>query len=161
MASRCFTLTRMTEAPAPMGQLLLRAFGWFDEALLARLAEDGWPELTRSQSLLMSQVPAEGIRSAELARRVGVTRQAVSQTLAELEAHGLLERRADPTNASAQLVSLTRRGRASVDAALAIFAELEDELARRIGVTAAQNLRRALSREWGDPPGTRGASMRF
>jgi DNA-binding MarR family transcriptional regulator len=145
----------MTETEPPMGQLLLRAFGWFDEALLARLAEEGWPALTRTQSLLMSQVHPDGIRSAELARRVGVTRQAVSQTVTELEAHGLLERREDPTNASAQLVSLTPRGSKSVATALAIFDELEGELARRIGTVQVRHLRQALSRNWGTPPGTR------
>jgi DNA-binding MarR family transcriptional regulator len=143
-----------------MGQLLLRAFAWFDDALVAHLAHGGGPTLTRAQSLLMSQVPAEGIRSAELARRVGVTRQAVSQTIAELEAHGLLQRRSDPTNASAQLVSLTLKGRRSVAVALAAFEKIEEELGNRIGVGRVHDLRQTLSRDWGNPPDPRRGLLR-
>jgi DNA-binding MarR family transcriptional regulator len=143
--------SRTTSAP-PLGQLLLRAFVWFDEALLARLSDAGWPTLTRSQSLLMSQVDPEGSRSSELARRLGITRQAVSLTVSELEAHGLVERRPDPANASAQLVSLTAAGTETVVAALAIFDGLESELDPRIGPSEVRHLRHALSRDWGAAP---------
>lgn len=136
---------------APLGQLLLRAFSWFDASLLRTLAARGWPQLTQAQSLVMAHVPPEGTRSSELARRIGVTRQAVHQTIRELAAVGLVRLEVDATNRSAKLVGLTGKGRANVAAALSAFEDLEVALAARLGAAHARALRRALEVAWGEP----------
>lgn len=140
----------MTVAPAPLGRLLLDAFSWFDEGLLASLAAGGWPRLTPAQSLVMAHLDAEGTRSAEVARRVGVSRQAIHRTVAELAELGLVSLEEDPANASARLVVLTDLGRATVTAALATFQAIESALAQRLGERDIASLRRILSRDWGE-----------
>lgn len=135
----------------PLGRLLLTAFTWFDDSLRASLTTSGWPALTPAQSLVMAYVDDEGTRSAEIARRVGVTRQAVHRTVGELVDLGLVRMGPDPTNASARLVTFTARGRANVQAALEAFASIEGELATRIGLRDVTTMRRALERPWGEP----------
>lgn len=113
----------------------------------------GWSEITRAQSLVLAHLDPEGTRSTELARRSGVTRQAVHQTIQELVELGVLELAADPTSQRAKLVVLTRRGKRLVDDAQEIFRELEAILERRIGRKRVARLRRALESDWGEPVG--------
>ena len=132
-----------------LGQLLLRAFRWFDESLLAALHAAGWPELTRAHSLVFAQLDSKGTRTAEIARRAGISRQAVHQTVQDLQRLGLVTLVPDPTNRSAKLVMPTDRGQASIRVANTTLAELEAELARRLGRQHVQALRRALEADWG------------
>jgi len=52
-----------------------------------------------------------------LARSMGLTREAVQRIVNELESEGLIEFRVNPAHRRAQLVSLTRKGRAAFLAA--------------------------------------------
>lgn len=140
-----------TRSDSNLGQLLLRAFRWFDEGLVARLHAAGWPELTRAHSLLFAVTDQHGTRISELARRAGVTRQSAHQLVTELVRLGLMELRADPANKSAKLAVPTVEGRRSVQAALRAIAELERELSVRIGPDQVIRLRDALDRDWGSP----------
>lgn len=135
----------------PLGQLLLQAFSWFDQSLLATLAARGWPELSHSQSLIFAHLEKEGSRSSELARRIGVTRQAVHKTLNELRALELVVLTPDPTNRSAKLVKLSSKGERNVAAALDAFADIEAALAKRLGAEKVALLRQVLAQDWGQP----------
>ena len=132
-----------------LGQLLLRAFRWFDERLIAALHAAGWPELTRAHSLVFAHLDTKGTRTADIARRAGISRQAVHQTVQELQRLGLVRLIPDPTNRSAKLVVPTERGQASIRVAKTTLARLEDELAQRLGRDHVQALRQALEAEWG------------
>jgi DNA-binding MarR family transcriptional regulator len=135
----------------PLIDLSLRAYRWFEDGMRSGLAAAGWPDITRSQALVFAHLDSGGTRSSELARRVGVTRQAIHQTVAELVALGFVELAPDPASRRAKLVVLTPRGRRIVVAARGIFRELEDALARRIGRRSVNDLRRALEADWGAP----------
>jgi DNA-binding MarR family transcriptional regulator len=146
------TVKVLDTLPQPnLGQLLLQGFRWFDDGLIAGLRSLGWPELTRAHSMIFANLDVEGVRIAELARRVGVSRQAVHQSVHELVGMGLLDLRADVRNRSAKLVVPTAAGRRSIAVALELFAGLERELADRIGASPVAQLRRALDRDWGPP----------
>ncbi len=135
--------------------LLLDRFRWFQRSLRSRLDLKGVPEMTIPQILILSNLDAGGTRISELARRVGVSRQAVHQTLGELAGFGLLGVVADPTHGRAKLARLTDRGRKIDRDALKVIARLERDLARRIGKRNLASLRRALETDWGVPAGAR------
>src|SRR5687768_2628854 len=116
-----------------LARLLLNGFRWFDAGLLNRLAAAGWPGLRGSHSQVFAHLDQDGTRIAELARRLGVTRQTAHQSVRELRGMGLVELVPDPSNASARLVVLTKRGRENVNAARLAFVELEAELKKRLG----------------------------
>jgi DNA-binding MarR family transcriptional regulator len=148
-----------------LGQLLLRAFRWFDESLVRALHAAGWPELTRAHSLIFAQLNTKGTRTAEIARRAGISRQAVHQTVQELQRLGLVRLVPDPTNRSAKLVVPTDRGRDSIHMAKATLADLEGQLAQRLGRQRVQALRQALEADWGptidgSPGGERPTQLR-
>lgn len=133
-----------------LGALLLHAFRWFDQGLVAALNEAGW-EIRRSHSLVLAHMDPGGTRPAEIARRIGVSRQAIHQTIGELEKMGLVEQVPDPAHQRAKLLVLTPRGRENLEAALRAFAELEKELARQIGARRVSTLRAILEADWGPP----------
>ena len=101
--------------------------------------------------MVFAYLDADGTRPSELARRIGVTRQAVHQTVNELVEMGLVELAPDPTNRRAKLVTLTPYGQRNVEAALKAFADIEAELASRIGAERVQELRKTLESDWGPP----------
>lgn len=131
---------------------LLRAFYWFDEALQAGLRRHGWSDITRSQSLILSNV-AFGVRRASvLARNLGVTRQAVSQMLNEMERKGLIAMSADPDDGRAQLVGFSAKSQKIRDDAMGVLSEIEDQLGAKLGRKRFAALTEALAADWGPPP---------
>jgi DNA-binding MarR family transcriptional regulator len=67
----------------------------------------------------------EDLSSSRLSRRFHVTPQAMGETILLLEKRGLIERREDPNNRKALLLSLTRSGRAACKEGDAIVTKLE------------------------------------
>lgn len=114
---------------APLALLLLRASRWFDRQLLERLQHEGWPALSPAQSLVFAYLDPEGTPPAELARRLGNTRQATSQLVDGLVGHGLVALRPNPARRGGLLVSLTDRGQSLTREARDILEELETTLA--------------------------------
>ncbi len=131
---------------------LLAAAEWFNEALITRMERAGWPLLSRSQSLLFVKIDDDGTRPAELARRLGITRQSMQELLAKLREHGLVTVVVDPTDGRATIVRLAPRAQLFGRDAAMISASIEAELAARIGEQAVAGLRAALAHDWGDPP---------
>jgi len=131
---------------------LLAAADWFNESLSTALGAAGWPLLNRSQSLVFISIDDEGTRPAELARRLGITRQSMQELLRKLRDHDLITIDVDPADGRATIVRLAPRAHLLGRDAAIISAQLETELARRIGAGTVAQLREALESDWGAPP---------
>jgi DNA-binding MarR family transcriptional regulator len=94
----------------------------------------------------------------DLAPKLGVTQQAASKTVAELERLGYVERLADPRDARIRHVHLTRRGHEAVAAARRAREALESRLAERGGKKRLEECRELLTElldELGGTPAVR------
>lgn len=131
---------------------LLAAADWFNEALSARMEAAGWPFLSRSQSLVFVSIDDAGTRPAELARRLGITRQSMQELLRKLLDQELVTVEVDPSDGRATIVRLAPRAHLLGRDAAIINASIEAELAERIGADAVAQLRSVLELDWGDPP---------
>ena len=132
----------------PLALLLLRASRWFDRQLLERLAERGWPALTPAQSLVFAHLDPEGVPPAELARRLGTSRQSTQDLVAGLVGRGLLVLASNPLRRGGRLVTMTEQGRALAGDARRILETLERDLGeRRVGDL------RVLLQDFGDVSG--------
>jgi DNA-binding MarR family transcriptional regulator len=107
--------------------------------------------LARSQALVFSHLDAGGTRPAEIARRAGISRQAVGQTVAQMKADGLVKLAPDPSNRRARLVQPTAKGRKALERSGSGSSAAEKVLARRIGAARVKSLREALELDWGTP----------
>lgn len=126
-------------------QLLFKAARLLDEEALRRIAaKTGRPPLRRAHTALLPHIALEGTRLTELATKLGVTKQAVSQLVDDLEAAGVVARVACPDDARAKLVTFTASGRARLFEGLAMLGTIEAELAEAIGAAQMRELRRVL-----------------
>ena len=85
---------------------------------LSRLSgglEEGLPLTPTQRVTLIETLEAEPVRLNDLAERLGVSPPTASRAVDALLEHGLLERAPDPTDRRAVRISLTDRGRATVD----------------------------------------------
>jgi DNA-binding MarR family transcriptional regulator len=132
----------------PLARLLLDAFRWFDEPLRRAQAERLGVNITSAQSLLFADLSSDGSRQADLARSIGVSRQAVNELVRGLERQGLVEAVPDPTDGRAKLVRPTRQGRKSIALAREVFTASEARLSEVIGESSVHELRAILCRSW-------------
>src|SRR3954464_204895 len=107
--------------------------------------------LARSHSLVFAHLDADGTRPAEIARRAGISRQAVGQTVAQMKTQGLGKLAPDPSNRRARLVQPTAKGRKALERTGTGSAAAEKVLSRRIGASRVKGLREALEQDWGTP----------
>lgn len=131
-----------------LGQLLLRGFYWVDNGLQKGLQERGWPEISHAQSMLIIAV-GEGInKPTAIATHLGVSRQAVHQTLKDLENLGIVHLLPNPQDKRSKIVELGDLSIPIMLDAKEILMELENKLAKRIGKKNVKVLREALEADW-------------
>ena len=131
---------------------LLQAFYWMDEGLQSHFRAAGLPEVTRTQSMLMTNVSCGITRPAELARRLGISRQAVQQLLADMQERKLVVLKPDPADARAKVVRFNQRGQALGRVTMLALERIDDAIEARLGAGALACLRRVLlGRDWGPP----------
>jgi DNA-binding MarR family transcriptional regulator len=82
-------------------------------AMMTKVAECGFRDMTPAFASLVPLLDEVGERPTVLARRAGITKQAISQLVHELEVRGYVEQIADPTDTRAKIVRLSERGVAS------------------------------------------------
>lgn len=126
-------------------QILFKVARLLDEEARRRVARrTGQVSIRRSHTALLPHLDLEGTRITDLAERMGISKQAVSQLVDDLEAAGVLAREPDPADARAKRVVFTERGRAGLLDGLRVLRALEQELAERIGNKSMASLRATL-----------------
>jgi DNA-binding MarR family transcriptional regulator len=131
---------------------LLHAFYWIDDGLQAAMRKKKGFSLPRSQSIIMVLIGDGVHQQSEIARLLGISKQAVSQAIKELIIKDLVRLEPDPNNGRQKIVTFTNQGRKMRDVARTAIAELEQELSARIGKRRLEALHDALEAPWGDPP---------
>lgn len=115
-------------------QVLFKAARLVNDLALARIRSATGQQLRPSHTALFPHIDLEGTRLTEIARRVGVSKQAVAQRVSELVEMGTLERVPDPTDGRARLVRFAiQDGEHSILAGLRMLGALEAELAHEVG----------------------------
>jgi len=136
----------LTEARkrASTGQLLLQCARLVNEQAKLRAAEAKGGALKAAHASLLPQLDFEGVRIVDLAARLGVTKQAVSQTVSELVDAAVVELVADPDDGRAKRVRFTKKGADAVTQELNVMGKVEAELEKQIGQKHMRALHAAL-----------------
>ena len=134
-----------------VAQLLFKCARLVNEQAIARINQGTdaggaglSPPLRAAHTALFPHLSSEGVRGADLAKKLGVTKQAVSQLVTELEEWGVVEQVADPADGRAKLVRFTPKGEQGLLHGLAVLRTLEQELSAKIGKRRMQELHTAL-----------------
>jgi DNA-binding MarR family transcriptional regulator len=112
--------------------------------MMARVASCGFSDMTPGLASLMPLLDATGARATTLAQRAGITKQAISQLVRELETRGYVEQVADSTDTRAKLVRLTKRGVAIRAACAGVRDELQATAIAKLGKSRVLRLQRDL-----------------
>jgi DNA-binding MarR family transcriptional regulator len=126
-------------------QLLFKAARLLNDRAIARTRERMGKPVRAVHTSLLPHIDLEGTRLTDIAKRVGITKQAAGQLVDELEAMGLLERIVDPRDARAKLVRFSRRGQAAMLEGLGVLGELEAEMREVVGDAKMRAMHDALA----------------
>lgn len=144
----------MTQYPSPeeiaafrqehIGRLFLRAHRVFSERAFEKFQTYHHPGLRFTHMALIAQLDVEGTYITTLAERAGMTKQAMSQLVDELESRGYVQRAPDPHNRRATLVTFTEDGVRLLRDAYQIKQEIEAEYVAVLGEDGFNQLRSLL-----------------
>lgn len=123
-----------------VGQLAIQAGRRFDELAVRRLRSLGVGELRTAHTRLLPHIDLDGTRPTEIARRLGVTKQAVAPLLRDLAAWGVIEAAPDPVDGRAHVVRFTALGREALLHGLSILGALEAEIGAMVGADVLERL---------------------
>jgi DNA-binding MarR family transcriptional regulator len=130
--------------PDNVAVLLREVFVALNDRVLHRLAERGHGAVRPVHSAVFQYLDDTGTTVSVLAERAQMTKQAMAELVAHLEAHGYVVREPDPADRRAKLVRPTARGREVVDIAQALVPEADALIAGCIGADRARALRADL-----------------
>jgi DNA-binding MarR family transcriptional regulator len=132
-----------------LGQLLLSAQQWTFQGVLNLMAERGHAEFTVAHLMFLANLDCGVTHAALVARRLGITRQAVYRTTRELQDLDVLALESDPQRRNQKVIRMTPRGLKVVSIARACLDEVEAAIRARIGHRDFDRLASILSRNWG------------
>jgi DNA-binding MarR family transcriptional regulator len=130
--------------------------------LLARLHDAGYEGVRASHGYVIQLLVEDRPTVGQVADRLGVTQQAASKQVAELEALGIVVRVPDPADSRVRHVELTPRGRDVLERGRRERLELERAVRRRVGdLDAAKRALVALLEVSGGLEGARRRRVRL
>jgi DNA-binding MarR family transcriptional regulator len=119
--------------------------GWaLADEIQRRLAADGFEDARFADGVVFQHLVSGPVTISTLAERLGVTQQAASKSVVDLEKRGYLSREPDPADARARQVVLTARGDAVIAAARKHRSALDAELRQALGDHRVEAARRLL-----------------
>jgi DNA-binding MarR family transcriptional regulator len=127
-----------------VGILLREPFQEVVRRVSVGLVEAGFDDVRPAHTAVFQHIEAGGSRLTDLAERAQMTKQSMGYLVDHLEQRGYLERRPDPSDRRAALISLTDRGWEQVRASLRIIATIEEEWASGLGQPRMEQLRELL-----------------
>lgn len=127
-----------------IGRLMQRAARTYNVLALEKLHAQGHTSLSLAHTNLLPHLDTEGTRIVTLAERAGMTKQAAGQLVAELEAHGYIERRPDPVDGRATRVQFTAAGWRYLLDAQKVKQAIEAEYRAKLGQPLWEHLNEAL-----------------
>lgn len=126
-------------------QLLFKAARLLNARAIGRIRARTDRPVRVAHTTVLPHVDLEGTRLTELARRLGVSKQAAGQLVDELEEMGMLERAPDPADARAKLVRFSKQGQAALLGGLGVLGEIEEEIREVVGDARMRAMHEALA----------------
>jgi DNA-binding MarR family transcriptional regulator len=128
-----------------MGRLFLLAREDFIARVARKMEEDAHVVLHARRGLLPFIDVESGTRAIDLARQMGVTKQAVAQMVRDLEEDGLVYREVDKADGRAALIRFTESGLEYLFRMNKSMLQVEREYERLIGKEEMARVRAALA----------------
>jgi DNA-binding MarR family transcriptional regulator len=128
-----------------VGRLLNNAVARFESRVLALMSQSGHPQARISHISLTRNLDLDGTRVSELARRAGMTKQAMGELVSQCAALKLVVSNTDPADKRARIVQFTPEGRRWLEAFRQAVDHAEREMRDEVGSVSMDVLRGALA----------------
>jgi DNA-binding MarR family transcriptional regulator len=135
---------RAVDPTADIGLLTLAVGGGITARMREQLAAAGFDDVRDAHGYVVQGLLAGDTTVTALAARLGVSAQAVSKSVTELERAGYVRRGHDPDDGRARPLQLTGRGQELVDASRRARQSVARDLARWLGTRDQAELVRLL-----------------
>ena len=129
-----------------IGVLLQQLSRDFERRARATLRQRGHTRLQPSHQVVFASIGPQGCRLTDLARRAGMTKQAMGQIVDDLERLGYVERTPDPDDGRAKIVRFTPAGLDFVCDAAEVLAEIWHDYAGLLDPGELDRLQRTLKK---------------
>lgn len=120
------------QAPPFVGALLRLCWQQVRSRLYDAIRQHGFDDIQEAHFAVFSYPMPDGARPSDLARQLGMSRQAVNYILGQLEAAGYLERRA-ALGAERRQIRFTARGWAVAEVMWATLRHIQKDWAHEVG----------------------------
>jgi len=135
----------MPRSGADLALLLLGGFRALADAASGELAVRGHPKIRPVHDFAIRAIDGGADTASQLAGQLGVSKQAVSKTLAFLEERGYITSEPDPRDTRRHRFAVTDAGHDLLRTGDQVFDELRDRWAQRIGDQELDRLEDALA----------------
>jgi DNA-binding MarR family transcriptional regulator len=122
-----------TSRGSELATLLLGGFTAMVDEVVVELDRRGHPGVTASHEFALQAIDAGARNAAELARALGVSRQAAAKSIVALEELGYLERQSDPSDGRQKQLIVTNRGYEMVRIGAAVFDQIRARWSKQLG----------------------------
>jgi DNA-binding MarR family transcriptional regulator len=122
-------------------------------SLLRLMAVRGHTDLTAAHLMFLSNLDCGDTYASEVARRLGVSRQAVYRSTRELQRLKVLKLEIDADRKTQKIIRMTKHGQQVVLDARSCLDTIEAALGERIGTRDLLKLASILGKDWGTPLG--------
>jgi DNA-binding MarR family transcriptional regulator len=130
---------------ADLALLLLGGFRALADAATEELAVRGYGQIRPVHDFAIRTIDSGADTASELARQLGVSKQAAAKTIAFLEQRDYIRGETDSRDSRRRRYTVTEDGYALLRTGEHVFDELREQWAKRIGDTELQRLEEALS----------------
>jgi DNA-binding MarR family transcriptional regulator len=129
-----------------IGRYLNQAVRRFEKRVIALVEKAGHRDMRVSFLNLTRNLDVEGTRITELAQRAGMTKQSMSELVAQCVKAGLVVQRPHANDARARLIVFTRKGLAVLEAFRGALDTAEREMRKEVGADTFELIRNALEK---------------
>jgi len=136
---------RIRYEAAPLSALLYATRGTYTAAVRRAQAKLGLDDVPASGEFILNAMEWSGAPLESIIRFMGVSKQAVSQSVELLVERGYLERGRDPSDRRRVTLSLTERGHAAGKAGKVAIEQVDRDLQARVGRAAVLQARTVLA----------------
>ncbi len=127
---------------------LARAHGQILEAVAEDVSGAGFDGITVAHVTFIGALDCGLTQSSEVARRLGISRQAVHKTARELVAQGVIELKENPARGNQKIIAFTARGEALVSTMRKVLKRMDGALKTRLGAGGLNQLEHLLAQGW-------------
>ncbi len=138
-----------------IGLLLFKRFQEVEDYILKIIeakAPKAYGSIGKAQSIIfvcIDEAYGQELTTSEVAKKVGLSRQAVHKTISSLVDIGLIRLEESPSNKSAKNIVLTEEGERASEQIRLVIKQMEDEISEALGKTNFNQMKQSLAKSWG------------